>query len=346
MKRAFMIGVGAQVLTENERAFIRSMRPAGLILFARNISSHHQVCALIRDFRDMLGDPGASVLVDQEGGRVQRLRPPLAPNYPSAQAIGDVYLKDTKKGQRAGWLAGRLIGDDLYPLGIDVDFDPVTDLRVSGAHDVIGSRAYGETVDTVVALAKAKMEGLFAAGVLPVIKHIPGHGRAKADSHHELPQVDTKHAELSATDFAPFKALNDAPFAMSAHVVYTDIDPAAPATTSKKVVQEIIRGEIGFDGLLFTDDLGMKALSGSFAVRTMRALEAGCDIALHCSGDLDEMRDVARAAPELAGKSLARYERALAMRRKPEPFNRREAESELKDLLAEAGAASSFELVA
>jgi beta-N-acetylhexosaminidase len=346
MKRAFMIGVSGFALTQEEKDFIRSAKPAGLILFARNVSAHEQLRALIRSFHETLNEPDALVLIDQEGGRVQRLRPPLSPNYPSAEAIGGIYLKDKKKGARAAWLTGRLIANDLFSHNIDVDCDPVLDLRVPGAHDIIGNRSYGNSVEIVVALGAAKMDGLMAGGVLPVIKHMPGHGRAHADSHLELPRVETGHAELSKTDFATFKALHRAPFGMSAHVVYEDIDSAMPATTSKKLVQDIIRAEIGFDGALMTDDLGMKALSGSFADRAKRSLEAGCDIVLHCSGILDEMRDVAQAVPELSGKSLARYEAALKMRRKPESLNRREAETELKSLLAEAGAESSFELVA
>jgi beta-N-acetylhexosaminidase len=346
MKRAFMIGIGGFTLTPDEKDFIRKFKPAGLILFARNVSSHEQIRELIRSFREALAEKDALVLIDQEGGRVQRLRPPLAPNYPSAEVIGGIYRQDAAKGARAAWLAGRLIADDLYNLGIDVDCDPVLDLRMPGAHDVIGNRSYGDKVETVVALASAKMEGLMAGGVLPVIKHMPGHGRAGADSHHELPKVGASHAELSKTDFATFKALNKAPFAMSAHVVYEDIDSAAPATTSKKLVQSVIRAEIGFDGALMTDDLGMKALAGSFADRAKRSLDAGCDIVLHCSGVMDEMRDVASAAPELSNRALARFDRALGMRREPESLNRFDAEQELKNLLAEAGVESDFELVA
>ena len=346
MKRAFIIGVSEQTLTGEEKKFIGSIRPVGLILFARNISSHDQVRALIRSFHETLGEKDALVLIDQEGGRVQRLRPPLAPNYPSAGAINGIYQKDSKKGARAAWLAGRLIADDLYAHGFNVDCDPVLDLRIPDAHDIIGDRSYGADVQTVTVLAKAKMDGLMAGGVLPVIKHIPGHGRAGVDSHHELPHVDTPPAELSKTDFSTFKAFRKAPFAMSAHVVYTAIDAQAPATTSRKLVQDIIRAEIGFDGALMTDDLGMKALSGSFADRAKRSFAAGCDIALHCSGVMDEMRDLAREVPELSGKSLERLNRALSLRRVPEALNRFDAEIELKTLLAEAGMEKSLELVA
>jgi beta-N-acetylhexosaminidase len=346
MKRAFMIGVSGVMLTNEEKDFIHASKPAGLILFARNISTSEQLRKLIGSFHETVNEPDALVLIDQEGGRVQRLRPPLAPNYPSAEVIGDIYKKKIEKGVRSAWLAGRLIADDLCKHGIDVDCDPVLDLRLPGAHDVIGNRSYGDNVATVVALASAKMDGLTAGGILPVIKHVPGHGRAHADSHLELPHVEAGHDELSKSDFATFKALNTAPFGMTAHVVYEDIDRVAPATTSKKLVQEVIRGEIGFDGALMTDDLGMKALSGSFADRAKSSLEAGCDIVLHCSGIMEEMRDVAGAVPELSGKSLARFETALKMRRKPEALNRREAETELKSLLAEAGMETSFELVA
>lgn len=343
MKRALITGVGGFALTADEKKFISSVQPVGLVLFARNISGRDQLLNLIREFREFLGDRQAPVLIDQEGGRVQRLRPPLAPNYPAAQTIGEIYKRNAKKGARAAWLAGRLIGDDLQNFCVNVDCDPVLDLPVPGAHGVIGTRAYAETVEAVIALAEAKIEGLMAAGVLPVIKHIPGHGRAGADSHHELPVVKTSHAELSTSDFATFKAFKSAPFAMTAHVVYADIDPQAPATTSKKMIQDVIRGEIGYTGALMSDDLGMKALAGSFAERAARALEAGCDLILHCSGNMDEMQDIARVVPELSGESLRRTNAALARRTEPQPFNRRDAEAELKTLLAEADAATSFE---
>ncbi|MES2906085.1 MAG: beta-N-acetylhexosaminidase [Pseudomonadota bacterium] len=343
MRRALIIGVSGLSLTAEEKEFISSVLPAGLILFARNISGREQLKNLIHDYRDHVGDKKAPVLVDQEGGKVQRLRPPLAPNYPNAQIMGEIYQRDTKKGIRAAWLNARLIGDDLHSFGFNVDCDPVLDLKISGAHDIIGTRAYGETVESIVALAQAKIEGLLAAGVLPVIKHIPGHGRARADSHLELPVVKTSHAELSKTDFAPFKALKTAPFAMTAHVVYADIDKDNPATTSKTMIEDVIRGEIGYEGALMSDDLGMKALSGSFADRAAKSLEAGCDLILHCSGAMDEMRDIESVVPRLSGQALLRYEAALAQLHVPQPFNRDEAEAELKSLLAEANAEASFE---
>ncbi len=349
MGKALIIGVCGLTLTQSETDFIAQQKPAALILFARNIQDKTQVKALVQSYRDCVGKDEAGreapVLIDQEGGKVQRLRPPLAPNYPSAEAINSVFQKDEVKGRRAAFLAGRLIGDDLHELGIDVDCDPVLDLRIRGAHDIIGSRAYGDTVEAIVTLAQAKVDGLLAAGVLPVIKHIPGHGRASSDSHLELPVVMTSHAELSQTDFAPFKPFSKAAFAMTAHVVYSDIDSWAPATTSNKLIANIIRGEIGYDGCLMTDDLGMKALSGSFASRAQKAIEAGCDLLLHCSGNMDEMREIAPHAPELNGKALERFNAALAQRKAPQDFDRRNAEIELKNLLADAGVESAFEML-
>lgn len=345
MRRALIIGVSGHALTRQEKDFISTINPAGLILFARNISGHDQIRSLVQSYRDIIGNNKAPVLIDQEGGRVQRLRPPLAPNYPAAEIISSIYHMDKEKGRRAAWLAGRLIGDDLHRLGIDVDCDPVLDLRVKGAHDIIGSRAYGHAVDEVVDLAKAKVKGLLDSGVLPVIKHIPGHGRAGADSHFELPVVNTPHNELSATDFAPFKAFSDAAFAMTAHVVYTDIDAERPATTSNKLIANVIRGEIGYYGCLMTDDLGMKALSGSFADRATKSLAAGCDLILHCSGNREEMQDIASVVPELSGEALQRYNAALDQRRPPDPLDRGKAELELKDLLQLIDAQDSFEML-
>ena len=349
MRKALIIGVSGLTLTQDETDFITREKPAALILFARNIQDNAQVKALVQSYRDCVGPDAAGriapVLIDQEGGKVQRLRPPLAPNYPSAEAISAVFQKDAAKGRRAAFLAGRLIGDDLHALGIDVDCDPVLDLRIRGAHDIIGSRAYGDTVEAIVTLAQAKIDGLLAAGVLPVIKHIPGHGRAASDSHFELPIVMTPHTELSQTDFAPFKPFAKAAFAMTAHVVYADIDSWAPATTSNKLIANIIRGEIGYAGCLMTDDLGMKALSGSFASRAQKAIEAGCDLILHCSGTMDEMREIAPHAPELAGKALDRFNAAMAQRKAPQAFERQDAEQELKNLLDEAGVENAFEML-
>ena len=309
--KAIILGASGTALTPDEKAFFRDERPWGFIVFARNIDSTGQLRDLAAAMRDCAGRADAPVFVDQEGGRVQRLRPPLAPNYPAAAALGALYRHDAAAGLRAAWLLSRLHAFDLARCGLNADCLPVLDVPVEGAHDVIGDRAYGKEPGIVAAMGRAAMDGLQAGGVLPVIKHIPGHGRACADSHHHLPVVDASLEELRAHDFLPFRALADAPMAMTAHVVYTAIDAGRPATTSPEAISGIIRGEIGFDGLLMSDDVSMKALSGDFAARTEAILAAGCDVVLHCNGLMDEMRAVAGVAPVLSGEALRRAGRAL-----------------------------------
>lgn len=311
--KAMILGAGGLTLSAEEKSLYRDERPWGFILFARNVSEPDQIRDLVAEMRACVDNPAAPVFIDQEGGRVQRLRPPLAQTYPPGAAIGALYRRDREAGLRAAWLMSRLHADDLMRYGINADCLPVLDVPIEGAHDVIGNRAYGNDPDTVAALGRAAAEGLLAGGVLPVIKHIPGHGRALADSHLALPEVDASHDALSAHDFPPFKALNDMPMAMTAHVVYTALDAERPATTSARVIGDIIRGEIGFDGLLMSDDLSMRALSGDFADRTEASLAAGCDVVLHCNGVMDEMRPVARAAYPLAGKALERADRACKL---------------------------------
>ncbi len=309
--KAVILGASGTVLTPDEKAFFRDERPWGFIVFARNIESVAQLRDLVAAMRDCAGSADAPVFVDQEGGRVQRLRPPLAPNYPTGAALGALYRHDAAAGLRAAWLMSRLHAFDLLRCGLNADCLPVLDVPVEGAHDVIGDRAYGKEPGIVAAMGRSAMEGLQAGGVLPVIKHIPGHGRACADSHHHLPVVDASLDELRAHDFPPFKALNDAPMAMTAHVVYTAVDADRPATTSPRAIEDVIRGEIGFDGLLMSDDVSMKALSGDFASRTQAILAAGCDVVLHCNGLMEEMRAVAEVAPVLSGETLRRAERAV-----------------------------------
>ncbi len=309
---AFISGCGGTELSAAERDFFGRTRPWGLILFARNINDPEQVRRLVADFREAVGRPQAPVLIDQEGGRVQRLRPPHWHAWPPAMRFAELFGKNRIKALRAARLVTWLLGRELAGLGINVDCLPVLDVPVPGSHEIIGDRAYGHDPLVVAALGRAAMEGLRAAGVAPVIKHVPGHGRARADSHLELPFVDTPLEELRRTDFVPFAACADAPMAMTAHVVYADIDPEAPATHSTRVIGEVIRGEIGFDGLLMSDDVNMKALKGSLAERCERALTAGCDIVLHCSGVLEEMKEVAAAAGVLAGRAR---ERAVAAER-------------------------------
>jgi beta-N-acetylhexosaminidase len=311
--RAFITGLAGLTLADSERAFLREAKPWGGIIFKRNISSPEQVSELIQSFRDALGWE-APVLVDQEGGRVQRLGPPHWPVYPPGARYGALYDKDKSVGLAAAKLAGHLIAADLIALGIDVDCLPIADVPVAGGDPVIGDRAYGTEPGKVAAIAGAVAAGLLAGGVLPVLKHLPGHGRATADSHLKLPTVDTDRATLEATDFAAFKPLNRLPLGMTAHVVFSAIDPDAPATTSVTMVREVIRGWIGFDGLLMSDDVSMNALSGTIAERSSAALAAGCDVVLHCNGKLDEMVAVASASPELGGEAARRAQAALAAR--------------------------------
>ena len=312
--KAFITGVSSTRLTADEAAFLADERPWGFILFARNVADTGQVRDLVAALRDAASRPDAPVFIDQEGGRVQRLRAPLAPDYPPGAAIGAIHRRDAEAGLRAAWLLSRLHAFDLARHGIDSDCLPVLDVPVAGADAVIGDRAYGRDPETVAALGRAAARGLLDGGVLPVIKHIPGHGRATADSHLALPEVDASLEALRLSDFPPFRALCDMPMAMTAHVVYAAVDPDAPATTSPKVISEIIRGEIGFAGLLMSDDVSMKALSGDYGARTDAIFAAGCDVVLHCNGDLAEMRAVAERVPPLAGEPLARAERALSLR--------------------------------
>jgi beta-N-acetylhexosaminidase len=318
--RAFITGLTGLSVSANERAFLRDAQPWGLILFRRNVSTSSQVTELAQSFRDIVGWQ-APVLVDQEGGRVQRLGPPEWPAYPPGARYGELYDREPASGLAVARLAGHLIAADLRPLGIDVDCLPLADVPLKDADPVIGDRAYGSEPGKVAALAKAIAEGLQAGGVLPVLKHLPGHGRATADSHHQLPVVNTDRATLEATDFAAFRPLASLPLGMTAHVVFSAIDPVAPATTSVTMVNQVIRGFIGFKGLLMTDDISMRALSGTIADRSRAALSAGCDVILHCNGDMDEMIAVAGESPELSGAAAQRADAALAARVGPEDFD-------------------------
>jgi beta-N-acetylhexosaminidase len=335
--RAFITGVSGPALTAEERDFLQSQLPWGFILFKRNIETPSQVATLIRELRDSIGQPEAPVLIDQEGGRVQRLGPPHWPVYPPGAAFGVLYDLDPALGLSAARLSARLIAADLADLGVTVDCLPLADVPVAGADAVIGNRAYGTEPKKVAAIGRAVTEGLEQGGVLPVLKHIPGHGRATADTHFRLPGVDTPKAELERTDFAAFKPLADLPMAMTAHVVFSALDPAHPATTSATIIEQVIRGVIGFQGLLMSDDVSMNALSGSIAERTRAIFAAGCDMVLHCNGKLDEMREVAAETPELAGLALDRARRALSSRKAPQAFDRIRARAELDVLLERAG---------
>lgn len=307
---ALVLGCEGTALTAAERDFYRDANPLGFILFRRNIDSPDQVRALVDSLRETVGRH-APVLIDQEGGRVARLRGPHWPELPAARAVGN--LTDPEKAGQAAWLHGRLLAAMLADLGIDVDCAPVADVPVPGAHDVIGDRAFAMDPATVAALAASQAAGLLAGGVLPIVKHIPGHGRAFADSHKELPVVSTPRAELEAWDFAPFKALSHLPAAMVAHVVYTDIDADRPSSISPTVIGDIVRDHIGFDGLLFSDDLSMQALSGTLGQRTAAVLAAGCDVALHCNGQMAEMLDVVANARALDAVALRRWSAASGL---------------------------------
>lgn len=309
MPRAFVTGLSGAVPTAAERDFLRAADPWGLILFRRNVEDPAQLARLVADVRDVLGRR-APVLIDQEGGRVQRMGAPHWRKYPSAARLA--AAADLVADPALVRDVARLMAADLAAVGIDVDCAPCLDLATPGTTPAIGDRSFGGDPARVAACGRAVADGLLAGGVLPVIKHLPGHGRARVDSHHELPVVDAPAGDLLALDFAPFVALSDLPAAMTAHLVYTTIDPDRPATQSPVVIGEVIRGLIGFDGLLFSDDLSMNALEGDLGERAGRALAAGCDVALHCNGDIAEMEAVAAAAPVLAGRSAERAEAALA----------------------------------
>jgi beta-N-acetylhexosaminidase len=335
--RAFITGVSGTELNAAERDFIRAERPWGFILFKRNIATPQQVALLVQELRKAAGTPEAPVLIDQEGGRVQRLGPPHWPVYPPGALFGALYDIDRPLGLSAARLSARLIAADLGDLGIDVDCLPLADVPVAGADAVIGNRAYGTEPEKVAAIARAVTEGLGQGGILPVLKHIPGHGRATADSHFGLPVVDTSQEELERTDFAAFQPLADLPMAMTAHVVFSALDPVHPATTSATIIKQVIRGVIGFQGLLMSDDVSMNALAGSIAERTRAIFAAGCDMVLHCNGKLEEMREVAAETPELSGTALDRARRALASRRVPQPFDRAAARADLDALMTKVG---------
>lgn len=306
--RALILGCAGKTLLPEEVAFFRDAQPWGFILFKRNIGTPQEVRALTASLRDCVGRADAPILIDQEGGRVQRMGPPHWPSYPAGLSYGRL----NGSGAAIATLGARLIAHDLAEVGINVDCAPVLDVPSPGSHDIIGDRAYGDSPEAVASIGRAVAEGLMAGGVLPVVKHMPGHGRAACDSHKDLPVVDAPREALRARDFAPFRALADLPMAMSAHVVFTAIDAERPATQSPTVIRDIIRGEIGFDGLLMTDDMSMHALTGPFRARAEAAFAAGIDIALHCNGHAEEMQAICEGSPLLTGEAARRAEAALA----------------------------------
>jgi beta-N-acetylhexosaminidase len=334
MIRAAVLGCAGPSLGAEECAFLGDAQPWGLILFKRNVVDRAQLRALACDFRAIVGRADAPVLIDQEGGRVQRMGPPYWLPVPAAARFAAASAPE-----RAAWLAARLIAADLFEVGINVNCAPVLDVAGEGMHAAIGARAFSDSAERVAALGRAYADGLIAGGVAPVVKHMPGHGRAQVDSHLDLPVVTASREALAARDFLPFAALSDLPMAMSAHIVFTAIDDQAPATTSPRVVSQIMRGAIGFDGLIFSDDTSMKALRGSFTEKTRAIFAAGLDIVLHCNGDLAEARQVVAAAPELKGEALRRAEAALnCVAGGPQAFDAAAGRAELEALLATAPA--------
>jgi beta-N-acetylhexosaminidase len=310
MTRAVIFGCDGLTLNPEERAFFADVKPLGFILFKRNIEAPDQVCALVADLKRIAGHDHVLILIDQEGGRVRRLRPPHWPEYPPS-SIFETLTDDPYLQSAYVRLGARLMAHDLYAMGINVNCAPVLDVPAAGAHDIIGDRAYGMDRETVARLGRSVCEGHLAGGVLPIIKHIPGHGRAVDDSHYQLPVVDASLEALDYHDFYPFKVNADMPLAMTAHVVYTSLDKKNCATQSKKVIG-FIRKALGFDGLIICDDIGMHALSGDMATRATKSLKAGCDVVLFGNGSLKEMRTVAQATPKLNAKAKLRLKAAFA----------------------------------
>lgn len=303
--KALILGCSGPVLTSAEREFFQREQPWGFILFRRNIETREQVRRLVDDLRTSVGR-NAPILIDQEGGTVRRLRPPLVADYPAARDIAALYGRDPALSVEAAWACGRLMAADLVAFGINVDCAPVLDMPPDENAGFMASRANGTTAGQVIAVAGAVAAGLQAGGVLPVLKHMPGHGRGLADSHKELPRVSAGLETLRQTDFLPFVALRDTLMAMTCHVIFKAIDNTHPASTSPRVIEEIIRGEIGFDGLLISDDISMNALSGDIAARAAAIVASGTDIVLHCNGDMNEMQAVAACVGPLEGKALMR----------------------------------------
>ena len=331
---AVIFGCAGPQLAADEDRFFRDIDPLGFILFARNCETPDQIRSLTQALRASVGRDDAPILIDQEGGRVQRLKPPTWRAAPAAGRFGGLAHADPAAAVEAARLNARLIAAELQDVGVNVDCLPCLDVPAPDGHDIIGDRAFGNDPNLVATLGRAVADGLIAGGVLPVAKHMPGHGRARADSHLELPIVDTPATELETTDFAPFSALADLPLGMTAHVVYSDIDADAPATVSRKVIDDIIRKRIGFDGLLMSDDLGMQALAGDFATRTSAALAAGCDVVLHCSGVMSEMKEVAAAARSLDADGRGRADRALTTLGPADDIDLGEALARVNELLA------------
>ena len=324
---ATILGLEGLEVSNWERGFFREVQPFGFILFARNIDTPDQLRKLTDQLRETVGHH-APILIDQEGGRVQRMRSPHWREYLPALD----QMDRARDPLRAQWLRNRLIADDLYRVGIDANCAPLADIAEDATHPFLYNRLYGRDVKSVINAARVCADAHMAGGVLPVLKHIPGHGRATTDSHLQLPHVDASRSALTAHDFAPFAALNDLPMGMTAHIVFSDIDPDQLATTSAKMI-EVIRKDIGFDGILMTDDISMEALSGALADRTTASIAAGCDVILHCNGDPEEMVTIAQSAGDMSGPAQIRANRVLGLRKTPENIDIPQLEAELEALL-------------
>lgn len=329
MPNASILGCAGPRLEADEAAFFRAADPWGFILFARNIEDPAQLARLTAALRASVGR-AAPILIDQEGGRVQRMAPPHWAAWPPAQ---DQITAAGAGAARVMWLRARLMAADLRAVGIDVNCAPLADIATPQTHPFLRNRLYGTDADSVARIGRAVADGLLAGGVLPVLKHIPGHGRALADSHHDLPLVEAGLSALHSGDFAPFRALRDLPMAMTAHIIFTALDPDAPVTTSPRGIAAI-RGDIGFGGLLMSDDISMNALSGSIAARSAASIAAGCDLVLHCNGDMAEMAEVVEASGAMGPAATARAEAALACRRAPAPIDIAALRAELDALSA------------
>jgi beta-N-acetylhexosaminidase len=306
--KAVILGCSGPDLTADERAFFHDVDPLGFILFARNIDTPERARRLTDDLRSCTARAETPILIDQEGGRVARLHPPHWRKAPPGKLFGELYARDPDTGLEAIRLNAALLATDVASTGCNVDCLPILDIAFPDTHSVIGDRAYADTPEAVAALGRAAAEGLAGEGVMPVIKHMPGHGRATVDSHHDLPRVSLDRDVLDRTDFLPFKLLADLPWGMTAHVLYEAVDRDAALTVSARGVREVVRRHIGFDGLLLSDDLSMQALGGSLGQRAARSLAAGCDVALHCNGQLDEMKEVVANAAPLGTDGIRRLE--------------------------------------
>lgn len=336
--RAVIFGCAGLSLGADERAFFRDADPLGFIVFARNIDSPDQARKLIDDLRSCVARADAPVLVDQEGGRVARLKPPHWRKAPPGRVLGELYRRDPAKGLEAARLNSRLLAMDVASIGCDVDCLPVLDIAFPETHAVIGDRAYAETPEAVAAIGRAAAEGLMAEAVMAVIKHIPGHGRATVDSHDHLPHVGASREVLEKTDFLPFKLLSDLPWAMTGHLLFEAVDPNEPITVSAGALKDVIRDHVGFDGLLLSDDLSMQALGGSLGDRAARSIAAGCDVALHCNGRMDEMKQVVDRTGPLTERGWQRFQAGRAsLARQRAPMPRAEVSRRLAALLPEWG---------